>query len=86
MPYAHWAGVRLGLMYYVSMTFLGLTLLLRLLSIPGLFAKTKAGWRMLYYSTLLNLVYAIFSYNLFSGLIGIIIGFYFLFQVREYYK
>jgi len=85
-PFAYWAGARLGSLYYLSMIFLGATLLLRLLALPGLFSRSKGAWRLLYYSMLVNLVYSLLSYNLFSGIIGVIIGLYFLFQVKEYYK
>jgi len=85
-PYAYWAGARLGLMYYVSLAFLGATLLLRVMATPGLFSRSQGGWKMLYYSTLVNLVYSAFSYNMFSGIIGSVVGLYFLFQIKEYYK
>jgi len=82
----YWAGARLGLVYYVSLAFLGLILVVRALAIPGLFSRSIKGWRLLYYSVLLNIVYSLFNYNMFSGLIGAVIGLYFLFQIKKYYK
>ncbi|MFC1627404.1 hypothetical protein ACFL18_02535 [Patescibacteria group bacterium] len=85
-PYAYWAGARLGGMYYISLAFLGITLVLRVMALPGLFSRSMGGWKMLYYSTLVNLVYSAFNYNLFSGVIGAVVGLYFLFQVKASYK
>jgi len=85
-PFAYWGGARLGSLYYLSLVFLGVTLLMRLLALPGLFSRSRSGWKWLYYSVLVNLVYSLFNYNLVGGLIGAVIGLYFLFQVKEYYK
>jgi len=86
MPFAYWGGARFGTLYYVSLAFLGVTLLMRVLALPGLFSRSKGAWRLLYYSVLVNVVYSLLSYNFVGGLIGAVIGLYFLFQVKEYYK
>ncbi len=65
-----------------------------LLAFPGLRAKQKRGWDMLFYGVLLNLVYGVVvlftTYGGFGSLIGTLIGaaiaFYFLYQVRSHYK
>jgi len=85
-PWAYWAGAKIGLMYYVSIASLAVTLLLRGLALPGLFARTKSGWKMLYYSIFVDLVYSLLSYLIVGGLIEALVSLYFLFQVREYYK
>ena len=57
------------------------------------FQKTKnremAGWRLLTYVTLLGVVSSIVSLSIMSivwGIIGAAIEFYFLFQIKSYYK
>lgn len=60
---------------------------------PGLRAHKKSGWNLLFYGSLLNVVYGIIvlftSYGGFGQLIGSVIasaiGLYLLYQVRSYY-
>jgi len=84
--FAYLGGARFGTLYYLSLVFLGVTLLMRILALPGLFSRSKGAWRLLYYSVLVNVVYSLLNYNVVGGLIGAVIGLYFLFQVKEYYK
>lgn len=86
---------RLGLFYYLAFIALLIEAVLLLLSVPGLKARSKSrGWNLAFYGALFNLVYGLLymfsSYaggpsKLISTLIGSIIGFYFLFQIRSYY-
>ncbi len=62
------------------------SLVFRVMAIPGLFARSKRGWKFVYYSALVGLVSSLVSFNLFSGLISVVIGLYFLFQIKSYYK
>ena len=48
-------------------------------------AKRKEGWKYLYYLQMLSLVYYLISFKLVSLLLVAIIGFYLLFQIKEYY-
>ena len=86
LPLAYWAGARLGFMYYLSIAFLGATLVIRAMAVPGLFARKLAAWKLLYYAALLGMVYSLLNYAIFSALIGTLVGLYFLFQIKEYYK
>lgn len=65
-----------------------------LLAFPRLQKKQKSGWDLLFLAGLLNLLYGIVSLfidgrgglgSLLWALIGSAIGFYLLFQVREYF-
>lgn len=62
-----------------------IALLLEALSLPGLFKKRKSGWYLLYYSTLLGVLQNLVSLNIIGLIIGSIISFYILFQIKEYY-
>ncbi|HSX28747.1 MAG TPA: hypothetical protein VLF60_04850 [Candidatus Saccharimonadales bacterium] len=84
----------LGLFYWIGLLTLAADGLILLAAYPGLKAKTKAGWNMLLLSALVNLAYGIFivfddNYGgfgkLISSLIGSAIGFYLIFQVRDFY-
>ncbi len=76
-----------GFTYLVSMLILAVTIILELMAIPGLFAKSKRGWRLVYYATLVGFISNLFNpLNLIGSIISTLIGLYFLFQIKEYYK
>lgn len=85
-PYGGYALANSGITYTLAIVFLAVTAVMRGLAIPGLLAKTKSGWMMLFYSTIVSLVYSILSFDIVGGLLGAPISLYLLFQVREYYK
>jgi hypothetical protein len=68
--------------------------LMYIAAFPGLRDRKKAGWNLLYYALLINVVYgAVIMFtnyggvgNLIGTIIGSAIGFYFLFQIRELYS
>ena len=60
-----------------------------LMAFPATKAGSMAGWRMLTYVALLGLVSSVLSLSVSSiigGLIGTAITFYFLYQIKSYYK
>lgn len=60
-----------------------------LMAFPATKTRSMAGWKLLTYVALLGLVSAILSLSVGSiigGLIGVAIEFYFLFQIKSYYK
>lgn len=84
----------LGVAFWVSFVLLVLTSLAAIVAFPALQARKKTGWNLLFYSSLLNVVYgvaALFYDNggvssLLSAVISSVVGFYILFQIRSYYK
>jgi hypothetical protein len=64
-----------------------------LAAFPGLKAVKKAGWNFLFLGVLVNLVFGIVTIfadyngagNLIGAIIGAVIGWYFLFQIRDYF-
>lgn len=56
------------------------------MAFPGLKNRQKKGWNFIFYSTLVGFVPSALYGNLFSLVIGALISFYILFQIREYYK
>ena len=71
----------LGSGYMFALLFLAAELVLRGLSVPGLFARSKGGWNLMYYSVLLYAVYSLVSFDIIGGLISTVISLYLLFQV-----
>lgn len=61
-------------------------LVVELMAVKGLFKRTRASWRLMYYASLIVLVGDLLSFNIVSGLIGSLIGWYILFQVKALYK
>ena len=58
---------------------------LMIAALPGLFARQMAGWRLLFYSQLVSIVYNVLSGYIVGGLLFGLIGLYILFQVRVLY-
>ncbi len=54
-------------------------------ALPGLFNRKMSGWRLLFYSQLVSIVYNVLSGNIVGGLLFGLIALYILFQVRPLY-
>ena len=78
-------GVGYGVTYTVAMVILGVSVLLEALSIPGLFKRTRQGWRYAYWATLVSVVGSLIGLNIVSAIVSAVVGFYILFQIRSYY-
>jgi hypothetical protein len=58
---------------------------LTLAALPGLFARKVTGWQLLFYATLVSLVFSLLSGSIVGGIIGAVISLFILFQVRPLY-
>lgn len=61
-------------------------LVLEVMAIPGLFKRAHTAWRLLFYATLVSFVGSVLSFNIIGAIVGGIIGWYILFQVKALYK
>lgn len=59
---------------------------LMIVAFPGLRDRKANGWKMSFYSQLVSVVSSVVALNLFGAVIGALIGFYILFQIKSYYK
>ncbi len=59
---------------------------LMLMAFPGLRDRKIAGWKWSFYSELVSVVSSVVALNLMGAIIGALIGFYLLFQIKSYYK
>jgi hypothetical protein len=59
---------------------------LMIAALPGLFARKMAGWRLLFYSQLVSIVFNLLSGSIVGALLFGLIGLYILFQVRTHYR
>ena len=85
LPVSYLGGVGVGVGYTIAMILSLAGLILRAMSLPGLFNKKRSGWVFSYYAQLISILSSIFLFNL----AGILLGLLFLmllFQVRDYYR
>lgn len=84
----------LGFFYYLGLAVLAVDAIILFMAYAPLKAHSKKGWDLLFFGSLLNLLYGIVilfdgAYGGFDKLLGSLLGsavaFYLLFQVREYY-
>lgn len=85
-------GYGFGFTAVISLVISIVALVLELFAVPGLFKRTKSAWRLVFYASIVSLIGSIFSLSTHYGngivgtLIGLIIGWYILFQVKDLYK
>lgn len=60
-------------------------LVLYVIAIPGLFARNSKGWNMLFYASLVSALENLLRVDLVGLILGLLISFYFLFQLKPYY-
>jgi len=69
-----------------------LSAVLLLMSFPGLKAHTKKGWNLVFYSQVVSIIGSVIFLalggfgSILGTVIGALIGFYILFEIRSYYK
>lgn len=85
LPFSYLGGMRMGFGYTISLVFSFGLIVLEAMAIPGLFKRQLSAWRLMFYATLLSLVQQLLSFNLGGLVIGAVISFYFLFQVKSKY-
>lgn len=61
-------------------------MILEAMAVPGLFKRTSASWRLVFYASLVSFAGSVLALNLIGAVIGGVIGWYILFQVKELYK
>lgn len=71
---------------WVSILLLIPVVILEVMAIPGLFAKTAKAWRYMYLAQLIAVVSSLIQFNIVGALLSALIGFYILFQVKSLYK
>ncbi len=88
-PFAAMGGAY-GMSYYGTGMVAALVWLvssaLMLAAFPNLRSRKTQGWNLLFWSEVINLAGSLIALNFVSGLIGALIGFYILFQIKSYYK
>ena len=83
-PWLLGAGYAAGFGILTIGTFIYFGLLVA--ALPGLFARKMSGWTLAFYGELVIIVSQLLSLNIFSAIIGGLIGLYVLFQIRPLYR
>ena len=76
---AYGTGFISALIYLVASVLL-------LAAYPGLKARKYKGWKLLFWNVTINLIGGLLSMAFISAIIGALIGYYLIFQIRSYYK
>lgn len=90
-PFAMMGGYGYGYGGYgfrtiVSLAVAAITIVMYVMAVPGLFKQTKSAWRLMFYVSIISLIGSILSFDIIGGIIGAIIGWYILFQLKDMYK
>lgn len=83
----------LGVLFWISIVMILIFAALAFMAFPGLRARKKIGWNIMFYSMLASVLYSVVSLFYYGGgfgsfigsLLAAIIGLYLLFQVRSRY-
>lgn len=70
-----------GVVTLLSLVQMGLLVL----ALPGLFARKRSAWMLLFYQQLVGAVGSLWQGSVVGMLLGLLIGLFFLFQVRSKY-
>ena len=62
------------------------SMVLTAIAIPGLLKRAKSAWNLMFYSSLITTISYLVDMNLGSLVIGTALNWYFLFQIRKFYK
>ena len=83
--YIPFGGIGYASRFGVLTIFVVVQVGLMIAALPGLFSRKMAGWRLLFYSQLIAIVYNVLSGNIVGGLLFGLIALYILFQIRQLY-
>ena len=85
-PIGLFGEVNTGFHFSLGLLFTIVVLVLEIMALPGLFKNKRKAWELMFYTTLINAIYALVSLSLGTLIIGTALSWYFWFQIREYYK
>jgi hypothetical protein len=80
-------GYSWGPLLIISLIVSFAVIIMEIIAVPGLFKRSRGAWNILFYASLVSLVGGLLSLQgLIGTIIGAIIGWYILFQIRDMYK
>lgn len=86
VPLSFMVSAGMGYSSALATIVLAVALVMNTMAIPGLFKKDIKAWNLLYYAALVQAVHSLIIFDFVGLIIGSLITFYILFQVKGYYK
>jgi hypothetical protein len=83
--FSPFAGPGAAAGFGIAAIFVIVQIALLAMALPGLFNRRMSGWTLMFYEQLVSFVYSLLTGSYIGGILGLIIGLYFLFQVRAKY-
>ena len=84
-PMALFGGVDAGMFVLISGVLTIVSSVLMLMAYPKLAKRHYSGWMLLFWSELVSVIPAVFALSV-GSVLGILIGFYLLFEIKGHYK
>jgi hypothetical protein len=84
-PVALFDGVNSSMLVLISGVTAIVSSVLLLMAYPHLKVRKYRGWELLFWSEVVGVISSVLALSI-SSVIGIVIGFYLLFQMKSYYK
>jgi len=85
-PFAFLGGVTYGFKTIITFAVSLLIIVLEIVALPGLFKRQMKAWKLMFYVSLISIISNLINFNILSLIVGAIISWYFLFQIKSYYK
>ncbi len=85
-PMAFLGGVRAGVGFSMGILVTLVVVAMQGMAIPGLFKRQISAWKLLFWASLVSAVGSLLRFDLGGLIIGSVISWYFLFQIRSFYK
>lgn len=85
-PLGLFGGVNTAVSALVSGVLAIIASVLMIMGFPGLRAHTMKGWMLLFWSEVVSVLSQVLNLQLVGAVIGALIGFYLLYQIKSYYK
>ena len=82
----YYPAYRYSTVYWPWMLGLVAFFALMILALPGLFARRMSGWRLAFYAEVVSVITGLMVRDIVGALLGALIAFYVLFQIRPLYK
>jgi len=74
-----------GFMMYIALLIATIIAIIYLMAFSPLRARKKAGWNLMYYALILSLLSSLIQLAFLSVIVGGVLGFWVLFQIRDKY-
>ncbi len=85
-PFAFMGGYTYGASFSIGTLIALISIILECTAIPGLFSRKLSAWNFVFYASIATALGELLSFNIGNMIIGTAISWYFLFQVKSYYK